>query len=56
MTLAEHSKAVVLLLLLTYCLLLPSFVCVYGGGGIVGPCYVVHYLVSSFAIISREKK
>ena len=22
----------------------------------VGPCYVVHYLVSSFAMISLEKK
>ena len=22
----------------------------------VGPCYVVHYLVSSFAILSLEKK
>ena len=27
-----------------------------GVGVIAGPCYVVHYLVSSFAIISFEKK
>ena len=33
-------------------------VCVGGGGGgvMVGPCYFVHYLVSSFAIISLEKE
>ena len=26
------------------------------GGDMVGPCYVVHYLVSSFAILSPKKK
>ena len=50
---AEHPKAVVLLLLI-HCLLLPPL-CV-GGGGIVGRYFVLHYFVSSFAIISLEKK
>ena len=27
-----------------------------GGGGMGSPCFVVHYLVSSFAIISLGKK
>ena len=33
-------------------------VCVWGGGGghMVGPCFVVRYLVSSFAIILLGKK
>ena len=48
------------LLLLLHCLLLPPlFFCELGGGGagvMVGPCYFVHYLVSSFAIISLEKE
>ena len=54
---AEHSKAVVLLLLI-HCLVLPSLFCGGGGGGGVtaGPRFVVHYLVSSFAIISLGKK
>ena len=52
MSLAEHSKAVVLLLLI-HCLLLPSLFC---RGFMVGPCFVVRYLVSSFAIISLGKK
>ena len=30
--------------------------CVGGAGVMVGPCYFVHYLVSSFAIISLEKE
>ena len=38
---AEQSKAVVLLLLM-HCLLLPPLFC---GGFMVGPCFVVHYLV-----------
>ena len=51
MTSAEYSKAVILLLLI-YCLMLPPlFLRV-----MVGPCFVVHYLVSSFAIISLGKK
>ena len=38
--------------MLIHCLLLsPLFLGVY-----VGPCFVVHYLVSSFAIISLGKK
>ena len=52
MTSAEHSKVVVLLMLI-HCLLLPPLFC---GEFMVGPCYVVHYLVSSFAIISLGKK
>ena len=52
MTLAEHSKVVVLLLLVL-CLLLPPLFCV--GDVMVGPCFVVPYLVSSFVIISLEK-
>ena len=43
MSSAEHSKAVVLI----QCLLLPPLLCVCVGGGMVGPCFVVHYLVSS---------
>ena len=44
MSSAEHSKAVVLI----HCLLLPPLLCVCVGGGVmVGPCFVVHYLVSS---------
>ena len=54
MSLAEHSKAVVLLLLI-HSLFLPPLLCVCGGG-MVGPCFVFHYLVSSFAIISLGKK
>ena len=43
------------LLLLIHCLLMPSLLC--GGGGVkVGHCYVVHYLIPSFAIISLNKK
>ena len=53
MSSAEHSKVVVLLLNI-HCLLLPPLFC--RGGGIVGPCFVVHYLVSSFAVISLGKK
>ena len=41
----------VFLLLLIHSLLLPPLFC----GGMVGPCFVVHYLVSSFAIISLGK-
>ena len=53
MSSTSHSKAVVSELLLIHCLLLsPLFVGVF----MVGPCFVVHYLVSSFAIISLEKK
>ena len=57
MSSADQRKATVLLLLI-HCLIVASIVlCVcVGGGGIVGPCFVVHYLVSSFAIISLEKK
>ena len=41
MTSAEHSKAMVLLLL-THCLLLPPlFYCFF----MLGPCFVAHYLV-----------
>ena len=43
----EHSKAAALLLLI-HCVLLPPLFCVV----MFGPCFVVHYLVSSFAIIS----
>ena len=35
------------------CVCVCVFVCV--GGIIVGPCFVLHYLVSSFAIISLGK-
>ena len=59
MTSAENSKAVFLLLLI-HCLLLPPLfcVCVWGGGvGVmVGSCFIVHYLVSSFSVISLGKK
>ena len=58
LTLAEHFKDMALLLLI-HCLLLAILFCVCGGRGgghTVGSCYVVHYLVSSFAIISLEKK
>ena len=53
MSSAEHSKAAVLLLL-SHCLLLPPHCFVVGG--MVWPCFVVHYLVSCFAIISLGKK
>ena len=63
MTSAELSEAMALLLLLIDCSLLPSLLLLLlllcaceGGGGMVGPCYVVHYLDSSFAIISLKKK
>ena len=41
------------MLVLIQCLLLPPLFCC---GFMVGPCFVVHYLVSSFAIISLGKK
>ena len=44
---AEHSKV-----LLVHCLLLPPFFV----GVMIGHCFVVHYLVSSFAIHSLGKK
>ena len=55
MSSAEHPKAVVPLLLIHCCL--HCFVCGWGvwvGGVKVG--FVLHYLVSSFAIISLGKK
>ena len=55
----EHSKVVALLLLIHCSLLPPLCVCLWGGGGMVGSCFVVHYLVYSFAIISlgmRERE
>ena len=56
MTSAENSKAVFLLLLI-HCLLLPPLFCGWGGGGVmVGSCFIVHYLVSSFSVISLGKK
>ena len=58
MSSTEHSKTAVLLLLI-HCLLLPPlfYVCVCGGGGgMFGPWLAVHYLVSSFAIISLGMK
>ena len=50
MTLAEHSKAAGLLLLL-HC-----YVCECVWGDMVDTCFVVHYLVSNFTIISLGKK
>ena len=50
MTSAENSKATFLLLI--HCLLFPPLCC----GGMVRPCFVVHHLVSHFAIISLGKK
>ena len=52
MTSAENSKAVFLLLLI-HCLLLSPLFC---GGFMVGPCFVEHFLVYSFAIISFGTK
>ena len=52
MTSAEDSQAAFLLLLI-HCLLLPPLCC---GEFMVGPCFVVHYFVSIFAIISLGKK
>ena len=54
MTSAEHS--VVADSLLPPLFRVSLYVCVCGGGGMVGPCFVVHYLVSSLAITSLEKK
>ena len=48
----ENAKAVFLFLLI-HCLLLAPLLC---GRFMVGPCFVVHFLVSSFAIISLGKK
>ena len=47
------------MLLLIHCLLLPPLLCVcvwWGAGVMVGSCFFVHFLVSSFAIISLGKK
>ena len=56
MSSAEHPLAMVLLLLI-HCLLLPPLcVCVWGGGGMIGRYFVLHYFVSSFAIILMVKK
>ena len=57
MTSAENSKAVFLLLLI-HCLLLPPLFCGWGGGGgggvMVGSCFIVHYLVSSFISLGKK--
>ena len=57
MTLAEHSKAVGLLLLIFFGFCCSIVMCVsVCVGGMVDTCFVVHYLVSSFTIISLGKK
>ena len=53
MSSAEHCKAAVQFFLFIANCCLHCFV---GGRGMVGPCFVVHYLVSRFAIISLRKK
>ena len=52
MSSAEHSKAVVLLLLI-HCLLLPPLFC---GEFMVGPSFAVHYLVSCLQSSGWERK
>ena len=56
MSSAEHSKAVVLLLLIHCFFFVASIVLCVWEGVMVGPCFIFHYLVSSFAIISLGKK
>ena len=57
MTSAEHSNAVGLLLLIFFCFFVAPLLCVcVCGGDMVDTCFVVHYLVSSFTIISLGKK
>ena len=52
MSSAEQSKVVVLLLLI-HCILLPPLFC---GEFMAGPCFVVHYLVSSLQSSRWERK
>ena len=56
MTSAENSKAVFLLLFHSLFIVASMLLCVCVGGGMFGSCFVVHYVVSSFAIISLGKK
>ena len=53
MTSVEHSRAIVVLLLLIHFFIVASIVLF---GFMFGPCFVVYYLVSSLAIISLGKK